>query len=85
MVRISFNSSGGTLKILEAKTINRNKVMKVSPKAIEIKPLASAGQGFDAQSQATIAYPDVNVGSKIFLKYQKEIRPSVPGLFTYES
>lgn len=82
LARLLYNESGGHIKILEARTINPHKSIPVSKKNIEIKPLASSGAGFDTQSQISIIFPDVNVGSKLYLKYEKTIsNPTLPGLY----
>jgi len=39
---------------------------------IEDKPLASVSYGFDEQRQTLISYPNVEIGSKIYLKYQRK-------------
>ncbi|MGZ3797301.1 MAG: DUF3857 domain-containing protein [Pseudobdellovibrionaceae bacterium] len=84
LARLNYNESSGSFKILVAKTINPEKTLIVSKKNIELKPLASAGQGFDTKSQATIAFPDVKVGSKLYLKYEERVQhPWVPGFFDF--
>ena len=40
-------------------------------KFIEDKPLASVGYGFDQTHQILLAFPKVEVGAKIYLKYTK--------------
>lgn len=82
MTRFGFNGSQGKIKILSARTINGSKTIPVPEGSIEIKPLASSGAGFDSLLQITIAYPEVNIGSKIYLKYEYSIdKPNIPGFF----
>jgi hypothetical protein len=84
LMRIKYHENSGKFRILTAKTINPKKTILVSNKDIELKPLASSGPGFDVTSQATVAFPDVNVGSKLYIKYEKENKkPTVPGLFSH--
>lgn len=74
MVRITYNPELTHLEVIKAETINliegREVRTEVSPQMIEDKPLASSGEGFDQWHQALIAFPDVDVGSKIHLKYK---------------
>ena len=81
LARLTYSATD-EFKLLEARTINGKKSISVPPKSIEIKPLASSGPGFDLTNQVTIAYPQVDVGSKLYLKYKKRIsKPKVPGMF----
>ena len=83
LYRSTFNPLAGRLEVLTAKTVNSKKTILVKRADIEIKPLASSGPGFDTQSQLTIAFPEVNVGSKLYLKYKLTVtKPSVPGLYS---
>ena len=80
---LTYNASNSTLKILEAKTIDEHgKEHKVNPKHMEDKPLASSPQGFDQTNQILIAFPNVSLNSKVYLKYQQVIQqPIAPGFF----
>jgi hypothetical protein len=40
---------------------------------IEDKPLASSGYGFDQQNQILISFPNITIGSKIYLKYKQKV------------
>lgn len=83
MVRLNFNSTTSTFRLLEAETIVGEERIKVRPEHVEIKPLASSGPGFDANSQATIAFPRIEVGSRIRYRYEVKVRkPLVPGYFS---
>lgn len=74
--------SSSTFKLVNAKTINGARVIPVAKRDVEIKPLASSGPGFDRQKQVTIAFPDVSVGSKLYLKYRRTVsQPEIPGLY----
>jgi hypothetical protein len=84
LTRRTFNSSTGRFRILEAKTINEDRSIPVSKKDIETKPLASTGPGFDVFSQTTVAFPEVGVGSKLYLKTELvEKRARIPSVFFY--
>jgi Domain of Unknown Function with PDB structure (DUF3857) len=76
--------SKSTIEILDAHTINGKKSIAVPKRDIEIKPLASSGPGFDRQKQVSIAFPEVNIGSKLYLKYKKTLtEPQVPGYYSH--
>lgn len=80
--RLTYNSTNSRFKVVEAKTINNGKQMKVPKQDIEIKPLASSGPGFDIITQVTIAFPDVEVGSKLYTKTEEvETRAKLPGMY----
>ncbi len=65
-----YNGDSDKIKIIAAKTIYRGQEYPVPSASIEDKPLASAQQGFDQKRQILIAFPNVEIGSKIYLKYQ---------------
>jgi transglutaminase-like putative cysteine protease len=81
-VRLVYNASTSSLKILEAKTINEGRERRVEPRMIEDKPLASARKGFDSHNQVLIVFPDVGVGSRVSLRYleTRKIAP-LPGVY----
>ena len=81
--RLNYNSDSSTLIILEAKTINdKGEEFIVTKEMIEDKPVASVGYGFDEQRQTLISYPNVEIGSKIYLKYQtKEFKAPLDKFF----
>jgi hypothetical protein len=81
---LNYNASSSTLKIIEAKTIDKQgKAYPVDPKQIEDKPLASSPQGFDQTNQILIAFPNVSLDSKVFLKYKETVQePVAPGFFS---
>ena len=82
MTRLNFDAHTGSLRVLEARTINKDRSRPVLANHIEIKPLASSGPGFDVTNQLTVAYPDVSVGSKLYLKYRRDVKKAfVPGTF----
>lgn len=57
---------------IEAYTKNGNSISKVEKNFIEDKPLASSKDGFDNDNQVSIAFPNVQVGSKLYLKLKME-------------
>lgn len=69
-----YNGDAEELKLIEAKTIFKNKEYIVPQKNIEDKPLASLGQGFDHIKRVFIAFPNTEVGSQIYLKYKHKIK-----------
>lgn len=71
---IPFNARATTLKILEARTINGTKKKRVQKKNIEFKEVGDTMNAFDSQKQATIAFPDVRVGSVVELRFQLDFK-----------
>ena len=70
--RLYYNSNAAQLRVRVAETINGDERKKVPSKFIEDKPLASSGVGFDQHNQVLIAFPDVQIGTRIHLKYDYE-------------
>ncbi|AWD33151.1 Putative conserved hypothetical protein [Candidatus Fokinia solitaria] len=68
-----YGENSSKIEILEAKVINGKESYEVSKDSIEIKPLASSTIGFDDVIQVIVSFPNVKVGSKLFLKYKKSI------------
>ena len=82
LYRLNFDAHATNFRVLAAKTTNGDHVTAVPKSDIEIKALASSGPGFDQMNQVTIAFPEVAVGSKLYLKYEMDIRePQIPGLY----
>ena len=82
LFRFTFNPLAETLDSIEAKTINGDSVFKVKKSDIVIKPLSHPGPGFDTQNQVSIAYPNVEIGSKLELSYHvNHTKAQVPGFF----
>ena len=69
---IKYNSRTSKITDIKAETISTNQRHPVAAEYIENKPLASGADGFDDTYQLTIAYPKVEIGSKLYLKYTKE-------------
>lgn len=67
---LGYNSDNGSLKVIEAKTIYNGKEYKVGKDLIEDKPVASNPNGFDEMRRVNIAFPNVKVGAKVFIKYK---------------
>ena len=74
---LTYNGRSQKLKVLSAKTIKEGKSFPVDSKFIEDKPLASSPSGFDQMRQILIAFPHVEVGSDVYLRYryQNKIAP----------
>lgn len=81
-LQLSYNGDSEQYIILEAKTINNGKEYIVNKDQIEDKPLASSPNGFDQQRQILLSFPNVEINSKIYLKYKyKLIKPPLDGVF----
>ncbi len=79
---LTYNTRNSKLKILEAKTIRDGKEYPVDIKQIEDKPLASSPQGFDQNNQLLIAFPEMALNAKIYIKYQHKVtHPAIPGFY----
>lgn len=68
--RLHYNGNIEKIEILEAKIITQGKEHVIPKKMMEIKPLASDIKGFDQLFQILISYPQVGVGSQLYLKYK---------------
>lgn len=80
--RLSFNENHQKIEIIEAKTIIDGKEYIVPKDMIEIKPLASEIQGFDQLFQILISYPNLGIGSRVYLKYKiTEFKQPLPKYF----
>ncbi len=78
-----YNAQSSKLVVLEAKTISNGIEYPVDLKNIEDKPLASSPQGFDQNRQLLIAFPEMALNAKIFIKYQTTVTDvPVPGFFS---
>lgn len=69
-----YNAASDELKVLEAKTIVNGAEYPVDLTHIEDKPLASSPQGFDQKHQILVAFPDMALNAKIYLKYQTTVK-----------
>lgn len=67
---ISYDENASQVSIETAKTIYQGQEYKVERTMIEDKPLASPPHGFDQTRQVSIAFPKVEIGAKIYLKYK---------------
>jgi hypothetical protein len=72
MLRLNYNPEVSHLDVLVAETINGENRIPVDLHLIEDKPLASSGEGFDQWHQVLIAFPGVDVGSKVHFKYRRK-------------
>ncbi|MCB0369884.1 MAG: DUF3857 domain-containing protein, partial [Bdellovibrionales bacterium] len=81
-IKINYNPSTSDVVILEAYTLNGSKKSQVSNSLIEDKAIASQVTGFDNTNQIAITFPEVQIGSKIHLKYSFERKiPSLKNFF----
>lgn len=82
-IKLNYSPNTSDLKIIEAYTITDGKKNKVTSDMIEDKPIASQMTGFDNTNQVSITFPDVKIGSKIYLKYNFERNiPSLKEFFS---
>ena len=81
---LTYNGSSQKVEILSAKTINNGKEFPVDLKFIEDKPLASSSNAFDQTRQILIAFPHVQIGSDVYIRYRYHFK-TVPykGFFSY--
>ncbi len=81
---LTYNGQSQEVEVLSAKTINKGKEFLVDSQFIEDKPLASAPSGFDQSRQILIAFPHVQVGSDVYLRYRYHFK-IIPykGFFSY--
>lgn len=78
-----YDGVSSDITLIEAKTINNGKESPVTEDRIEDKTLASIGHGFDEQRQILISYPNIGIGSKIYLKYKHTVKaPALAGVFS---
>lgn len=72
-------------KIQEAFVITKGKTHQVEAGRIEEKSVSSEGQGFDSLKEITIAFPALEVGSEVHLRYEiAETKPFVEGHFSID-
>ena len=82
--RLIYNEKSQKLSILSARTVTNGKTFFVDKKFIEDKPLASALSGFDQKRQILISFPKVEVGSKVYMRFQYEYKTApFEGFFSY--
>jgi hypothetical protein len=78
-----YDGISSDITLIEAKTINNGQEFPVTKDRIEDKTLASIGHGFDEQRQLLISYPNIGIGSKIYLKYKYTVKkPALSGVFS---
>lgn len=78
-----YNGDISNIKILEAKTINNGREYKVAHDMVEDKPLASSPAGFDQRKQVLISFPNIEIGSEIYLKYiQTNSKPNLENFYS---
>ncbi len=71
---IKYNARTSKISDLEAETIHEDGSSQSVPKDfIEDKSLASSAEGFDDTRQLSIAFPKVEVGSRLHLKYREDL------------
>ncbi len=81
---LSYNRDTTKIEILDAKTINQGKVFYVPDQNIQDKSVATSinSSGFDETGQILIGFPNVQVGSEIYLKYKTTVsKTNIPDYF----
>lgn len=81
---LNYNEDSEQIAILEAATINDNQKQLISDKEMEDKPLASSLNGFDQQRQILLSFPNLEINSKVYLKFTfKKIKPVIDKVFSF--
>lgn len=65
-----FNQNIQKIEIIEAKSSHEGLDYAVPEKNIEIKPIASELNGFDQMMLASITFPNVSIGSTVYIKFK---------------
>lgn len=83
VIKLYYTPNTGSVQVQEAYCITDGTKQLVSKEMIEDKAVASNAAGFDNSNQIIINFPDVKVGSKIYLKYAFEKKiPSLKNFFS---
>ncbi len=83
VIKLYYTPNTGSVQVQEAYGITNGVKQVVSKEMIEDKAVASSAAGFDNSNQIIINFPDVKVGSKIYLKYSFEKKiPSLKNFFS---
>lgn len=69
---ITYNSRTSKYRLLDAQVKTNGIIFQVDKNSIEDKPIASRDDGFDQLNQVSIPFPSVEIGSKLYLKYELE-------------
>ena len=81
---LTYNEQSEKVTVLSAKTVTKGKSFPINQKFIEDKPLASAPSGFDQTRQILISFPQVEVGSEVYMNYRYEYKIApYEGFFSY--
>lgn len=68
--RLEYNPNEYRFELLSLATINGKDSVPVDPASVENEPLASRGKGFDSTNQIMASFPEVKVGSLLYVKYR---------------
>lgn len=80
---LTYNHDAKNLEILDAYTIIDGEKIAVTDEMIEDKPYGHNIKGFDSVHRVVVAYPRVEVGSTIYLKYKTQVyKPILKGFFS---
>jgi len=83
LVQLQYNTKTSKITVDEAKTINGDTILKVAQDLIEDKPLASYESGFDTINQVSIAFPQVTIGSHLYMKTTETVgKVPVPDFYS---
>lgn len=79
---MTYNEALSKIKIEEAATYYKGIKYPVAADMIEDKPLVSERAGFDQVRQIMVAYPKVEVGSEIYIKFTVySFKVAIPGIY----
>lgn len=76
---IEYNAFTDQVEILEAYTLNGKRRLNVEPSAIEDRDKGEA-KDYDVQKVRSVVFPQVQIGSRLFLKYRVKVsKPLIEG------
>lgn len=81
--RLYYNENTEKFNIIEASVITKGVTYNVNLKDIEDQPMASQQKGFDDTRQVLIAFPNVEIGSEIMIKFLKTSQEKLQNYFAF--
>ena len=79
----TYNSNMTRFTVLAAYSFDHGHKQAVQLDAIVDKPLASQSSAFDQLHQVLIAFPKVDLGSELYLKFREDNVASIPNYFSF--
>ena len=84
MFPIDYNSVTEKVELLDAYTLNGKQKIPVDPAAIEDRDKGES-KAYDNMKSKSVVFPQVQIGSKIFLKYRiTEVKPMMKGRWSQD-